>query len=230
MSDQPPYPPQEPQQPPYGQQPPPGYGQQPPPGYGQQPPPGYGQQPSPYGQQPPQYGQYGGGGYSPLADYQPPSPYAGWWSRVAALIIDGLIGTLASAIPIIIGAVLLSTSVEVQSDPYGNTSESEVTNEGLFALGIILLIVGFLVAFLFQIWNQGIRQGKGGQSLGKQFLGITVIEMSTGQPQGAGKGALRWLLYYVLASLCFLDLLWPLWDKKHQTWHDMIVSSVVVKA
>ncbi len=51
----------QPNQGPYGQQPPqggygppPGYGQQPPPGYGQQPPPGYGQQPPPgYGQQPP---------------------------------------------------------------------------------------------------------------------------------------------------------------------------------
>ena len=226
MSDQPPYPPQQP--PPYGQQPPPGYGQQPPPGYGQ-PPQGYGQQPQGYGQQPPQYGQYGGSGYSQPADYQPPAPYAGWWSRVGALLIDSVITMLITIVPAIVGLVLLNGASESTTDSFGTTT-TDVTNDGLFATGLILLVLSFAVGLAFQIWNQGVRQGKGGQSLGKQILGIKVVEMNTGQPQGAGKGVLRWLLYSVLSGLCFLDLLWPLWDKKKQTWHDMIVSSVVVKA
>lgn len=40
---------------------------------------------------------------------------------------------------------------------------------------------------------------------------------------------LRAILSSILGQACFLNYLWPLWDKKHQTWHDMIVSSVVVK-
>lgn len=224
MSDQPPYPPQ---QPPYGPRPGGGEINPPPLGPPQGPP---GMQPPPgYGPPPPQYGQYGGGGFAPLPEYQPPAPYAGWWSRVAALLIDGLIASLATIIPVIIGTVLMVSATDSTTDSFGTTT-SEVTNGGLFAVGIILLIVGALIGLLIQIWNQGLRQGKLGQSLGKQILGIKVIEMSTGQPQGSGKGVLRWLLYAVLSNLCFLDLLWPLWDKKHQTWHDMIVSSVVVKA
>ncbi|MBW9206204.1 RDD family protein [Mumia sp. zg.B17] len=233
MSDQPPYPPQQPA--PYGQQPPP-YGQQPPPpGYGQPPqgygppPQGYGPPPQGYGQQPPQYGQYGGSGYGQVQDYQPPAPYAGWWSRVGALLIDGIIAWLIMIIPVVIGAVMMGAATETETDSFGTTT-SEVSNSGLMTAGVIILILGFLVGLAFQIWNQGTRQGKGGQSIGKQILGIKVVDLKTGQPQGAGTGVLRWLLYSVLSSLCFLDLLWPLWDKKKQTWHDMIVSSVVVKA
>lgn len=218
-SDQPPYPPQQPPSGPYG--PPQGM----PPGYGQQGPP----QPPPYGQ-PPQYGPYGGGGgYAPVPHYVPPAPYASWWSRVGALLIDSLLATLLTIVPVIVGAIVLAGATETTTNAFDETT-SEVVNGGQFALGIGLLLLGWLLGLVFQIWNQGIRQGQRGQSLGKQLLGIKVIEMSTGQPQGAGKGVLRYLLYAVLAGACFLDVLWPLWDAKKQTWHDMIVSSVVVKA
>ncbi|MFF5702095.1 TerD family protein [Streptomyces sp. NPDC012794] len=77
---QPPHPPQQPGQPPYGQQPQPSYGGQLPPQapapapYGQQPQPSYGQIPgqqpgapqAPYGQQPP-YGQQASYGHAPQA-------------------------------------------------------------------------------------------------------------------------------------------------------------------
>ncbi|PJJ55990.1 putative RDD family membrane protein YckC [Mumia flava] len=180
------------------------------------------QQEPPYGEQP--YGQPAppGTGYT-TPDYVPPSPYAGWWSRVGAYLIDGLIGAVIALIPAVVGGVLLAAGG-------GTDAEGDVENGGLVALGIVLLVLAWLLALLFQLWNQGIRQGSRGQSIGKGVLGIRVIEMATGQPLGAGRGVLRWILLVVLYGLCFLDVLWPLWDKKKQTWHDMIVGSVVVRA
>ncbi|KHL19160.1 putative RDD family membrane protein YckC [Mumia flava] len=220
------------QPPPHGDEP--GTGQQPPPGYGQQPPSGYGQQPQ-YGQppQPPQYGQYGGDGSAYVQpEYVPPTPYASWIARVGAYLLDYLIVLVLALIPAVIGVVLVAVSVTTttESTSTSTTAQSEVTNAGLFAFGMMLLVLSGIVAIGFDLWNQGIRQGTKGQSLGKQVVGIRVIEIATAQPQGAGKGFLRWLLLVILFNACFLDVLWPLWDKKKQTWHDMIVSSVVVQA
>lgn len=210
--------------PPHGQQPPPyGYGPPQPP-YGQQPPPyGYGPPQPPYGQQPPAWGP---------PPWVPPGRLSSWWSRVGALLIDSLIAAALTIVPVIVGIVLVRSATEdrVRYDGLYQTHESVVTSPLLLGIGIFFLVGGWLLGVGFTIWNLGWRQGKGGQSFGKQVLRIRVVHKDTGAPLGGGTGLLRWLLYYVLSGACFLDLLWPLWDEKHQTWHDMIVSSVVIDA
>jgi uncharacterized RDD family membrane protein YckC len=32
------------------------------------------------------------------------------------------------------------------------------------------------------------------------------------------------------ALLCFLGFFWMLWDRRKQTWHDMVANSLVVRA
>jgi uncharacterized RDD family membrane protein YckC len=233
MSNYPPPPPQDPNQPPpnpYGnqppQQPPPPqpnpYGQppQPPqqPGYGQ-PQPGYGQPQQGYGQQPgygqPAYGQqpgygqpaYGGGqpGYSPFG------AYAGWGTRLAAYLIDALVAVGAGIVFIIIGAVLIGADAS--------------------AIGVLVMIVGYIAIFAVQIWNFVFKQGNTGQSIGKGVMDIKVVGEHTGQPLGTGGGFVRWLMHaFIDGNLCLLGFLWPLWDNKSQTWGDKVASSVVVQA
>lgn len=189
-----------------------GYGQQPP-GYGQQQP-GYGQQPD-YGQQPPGYGYGYGGPQQGAADY------ASWGSRVGAILIDGLIAAIPGIILIVIGVVIGTSGAE--TDPV--TGDISGGNPA----GILVGLLGYAVIFAIAIWNQGIRQGKTGQSIGKGVLNIAVVRADNGQYLGAGQGFLRWLVYQILGGACFLDYLWPLWDDKNQSWHDKIVSSVVVR-
>ncbi len=76
-------PPPPPPPPPYGEPPPPGYGAPPPPGYGAPPPPGYGSA------QPPS----GAAGVS-----GPSGPRAGFWRRLAAALIDGILLGLVNGI------------------------------------------------------------------------------------------------------------------------------------
>lgn len=189
------------------------------PGSDEQPatPPGYGPPPPAYGNPPPAYG---------AAQYGPPTvPYASWWSRVGAYLLDGLIAFGIAIVPFIIGGIIIGTTASTTTDSDGFTTATNAGNP----LGYVFLVVGYVALFGFQIWNIGVRQGKKGQTLGKQIVGIQVVRAENGQFLGAGAGFLRWLMLAILGGICFLDFLWPLWDDKKQSWHDKIVGSVVLR-
>jgi uncharacterized RDD family membrane protein YckC len=191
------------QQPGYGQQQQPGYGQQQP-GYGQQQPGGYGQeygQQQGYGQQPP-YGQqaYSQQGYGPGYSQ---SQYAGWGSRFAAALLDGLIIFLPLGIVLaIIGAVTHSPG-----------------------LTYFLYFIGSIAGFGLL----GYLEGNSGQTIGKRALHIKVVDADTGQLLGAGRGVGRKLAHYIDSFACYIGWLWPLWDDKSQTFADKICRAIVVQ-
>ncbi|MEV8378581.1 RDD family protein [Kribbella sp. NPDC056861] len=208
--------------PPYGpQDQPPGqpYGQQP----GQYGPPG---QPGGYGQ--PQYGQpgYGQPQYGAQNPYQQGYGYgpvgggelAGWGSRVGASLLDGLV----SGVPVIIGYVVLLTSVS-------NNGENIYSDGSPSSGAIVVFVIGILASIGLWVWNRVIRQGNTGQSVGKSVLGIKLVDSASYQPIGAGKAFLRDFLRGIFDQACLLNSLWPLWDDKKQTWHDKVMSTYVVK-
>lgn len=225
------------QQSPYQHQPPPQQASQEPqdqPGYGQQP---YGQlqygQPQ-YGQQQPSYGdtqyggtqyggtQYGSGTYGAYQAAPPPPvyqqgygypgsglpvgmpPLADWGQRAGAFALDNG--------PTIVAGWIAGATRSVTLD----------------------VIFGVL-SFLGLIWAivNAVRAGRSGQSYGKRVLGIRLARLADGQPVGAGFGFLRLFLNWLFWIACLLpgvlNLLWPLWDGKRQTWSDKIARSVVVR-
>ncbi|MCL4253587.1 MAG: RDD family protein [Anaerolineae bacterium] len=94
------------------------------------------------------------------------------------------------------------------------------SNEGFFAIGS-LLIVGF---FFFVMAPMQM-----GQSLGKKVLGLSVIRLN-GLPMAYKDYIVRNMLGYFLSILPYgLGLLWSIWDKKQQTWHDKLAQTVVIK-
>jgi uncharacterized RDD family membrane protein YckC len=188
-----------PEQQPASNQPPP---PPPPPSYGQQPygQPAYGQQP--YGQP---YGHPAYGAADGMARYGA-GAYAHWGLRVGAALIDGLIPGIAW--------VILS---------------GVVSASGSSGAAIVVLVIGYLAALAFYIWNTCIRQGRTGQTIGKSALNIRLIRESDGQPVGAGLAFGRSLLHIVDALPCYLGYFWPIWDDKKQTFADKIVSTVVVR-
>ena len=181
----------------------------PPDGQPNQPPTGWGQAPPPAG-----YPQPAG----------PVAPYASWGSRFGAYLIDGLLSLAAGAVLIVPGIIWMIAGAEETTDSYGYTTSEPAIG------GLLLLLLGYAVVYVFAFWNQGWRQGQTGQSLGKKYLKIRVVKVDDGQVLGGGMGLLRYLLLSILGGACILDFLWPLWDARKQTWHDMIVSTVVVEA
>lgn len=97
---------------------------------------------------------------------------------------------------------------------------------GLILGGIGVMLFGALfVAFLY------VRaMGKTGQPWGARIVGVKVVKQGTGAPIGFGAALGRSLFANIFSSAIFyLGYLWMLWDDQQQTWHDKVVSSVVVK-
>jgi uncharacterized RDD family membrane protein YckC len=169
--------------------------------YGQPNP--YGQsnpygQPSPYGQVP-GYGQPAGYGYTP--------DYANWFKRVGSYLIDQIALALAG-IPL-----WVEGTVTVTGEPSGAS--------------LLLMLLGLVITIAFWVWNICLRQGRTGYSLGKTALGTKLISEQTGQPIGPGMSFVRQLCH-ILDGICYIGYLWPLWDRKRQTFADKIVSTVVL--
>jgi uncharacterized RDD family membrane protein YckC len=104
----------------------------------------------------------------------------------------------------------------------------------LFVVSVILGAVagrtgGWAISIAVGIAYFGFFEGStSGQTIGKKALGIRVIDYRTGGPIGFGRAVLRFFARYLSALPCLLGYFWMLWDKERQTWHDKLISDVVV--
>jgi uncharacterized RDD family membrane protein YckC len=152
--------------------------------------------------------------------------YASWGRRVLGYLVDIFLSAVAS-IPLIVSFAMLAPELDMRVDPVTGESYSG-PNADVSGATIGLLVLGVLVALAFGIWNQVIRQGRTGYSLGKTAVGIRLVKDGSGQPMGAGWCFVRQLAHYVDSLICYLGWLWPLWDTKRQTLADKIMGTVVV--
>jgi uncharacterized RDD family membrane protein YckC len=166
--------------------------------------------PAPYGQQPAPAFTFAG--------------YASWTSRVVAYVIDGFLGAVAG-FPLWIGYALLFGNATTTTDADG----VEHVHFHSAGAATALILAGVVTSLAFFIWNQCIRQGRTGASLGKSVLAIRLVHADM-QPIGGGLAFVRYLLNIVNAIPCYLGYLWPIWDDKKQTFADKIMSTYVIKA
>jgi uncharacterized RDD family membrane protein YckC len=177
--------------------------------------------PPPGAAAPPPAGATGYG--QPLAGAMP--AMANFGQRLGGYVIDGLITT----------AMVIPAVLAVQFGPRDPPEQCTINGdpnficEDLTSAGWGIVIVLAIAAFVGAIAYWGIMVGKG-QTVGMKALNIRVADMNTGQPIGTGRGVGRFFAMYLSSFLCYLGYLWMLWDDKSQTWHDKIVSTVVVDA
>lgn len=89
--------------------------------------------------------------------------------------------------------------------------------------------VGGVIPLALGIAYFGYLEGSNsGQTLGKKWVGIRVIDFNTGGPIGFGRAVIRYFGRWVSAIACLLGYFWMLWDKEKQTWHDKFATDVVV--
>ena len=125
-------------------------------------------------------------------------PRAGFWKRFAALVLDGLVMAVAW-VPLVIIAVAADAG------------------------WIVVLVVPLYIAY--EIYYHG---GPSGQTYGKKWMGIRVVDFNTGGPIGYGRSTIRVIGRYISGFLCDLGYFWMLWDKEKQCWHDKMANDVVV--
>ena len=140
---------------------------------------------------PPQH--YGGGGSGPRA---------GFWRRLAGLLIDFIILLILA---VIVGSIL-------------GTVAKSVGDNGARA-------IGYLIGPVYATVMIGSSRG---QTIGQMAMGIRVIDFNTGGPIGYGRAFIRWLVSIVSGLVILIGYLWMLWDSEKQCWHDKAANDVVV--
>jgi len=138
---------------------------------------------------------------------------ASWGRRLAALVLDGAI----------LAAVVLATMV-VAGVPL---DEVNATIWDGSSVALVALFV--LPEAIYDTAMIGSRS----QTIGKMALGIVVVDAESRRPIGYARAFTRWLstafLWALWAVPGIVDHLWPLRDRRKQTFHDKFARSVVVK-
>jgi uncharacterized RDD family membrane protein YckC len=151
---------------------------------------------------------------------------SGWWRRVGAQVVDGLI--------VGVGGFALVAAITA---PF---------SVGFFAgedFGIVSLVVGLLLAvicvsIIALLYAPALMARTNGKTFGRMATGIRVVRAG-GEPMTFGFAMLREvavkaLLFGIAASLTaglasLVDVLWPLWDEENRALHDFVVNTRVIR-
>jgi uncharacterized RDD family membrane protein YckC len=161
---------------------------------------------------------------APEAVVPPPGPipsetveYAGWGRRFLAWLIDWF---LLFGSCLLVGLLILGIIAA-----FGGLGDGGGIG---MAVGVLVGIAWLPFVFAYFV----VLNGRG-QTLGKRALGVRVADAETLQPIGTGQGALRELVRYLSAMFFyipfFIDGLRPLWNDRHQSWHDSAARSIVIR-
>ena len=139
---------------------------------------------------------------------------AGFWARVLALAIDGLLLLGLTAAAVALGALLLDLDGQALLTTLAGSLGSLVT-VGLTFIGLLLIYTTGFARF-------------GGQTVGKMVLGLRVVRRD-------GHSLTTWnalcrALGMLLAGLPGLaGFLWAAFDLQRRGWHDRLAGTLVVR-
>ena len=136
--------------------------------------------------------------------------YAGFWRRLLALAIDGvLIGIVQTVIMIVFGNIMA-----------GGTSEDAM---GGAALGMFLLIfVGQWLYFAFM--ESSAKQG----TLGKMMIGVVVTD-TDGNRISFGRATGRYFGKIVSSIILMLGFIMAAATERKQALHDIMAGCLVIR-
>jgi uncharacterized RDD family membrane protein YckC/Tfp pilus assembly major pilin PilA len=130
--------------------------------------------------------------------------YAGFWKRAAAILIDGVVIIVASAM---LGAVIGSGGAKAAKD-----AES---------------VINFIVFFGQWIYFAGMESSMRGATLGKMALGIKVVDLD-GNKISFGQATGRYFGKIISALTLGIGFLMAAFTQSKQTLHDKMASCLVV--
>ena len=147
---------------------------------------------------------------------------AGWWARVGAQLIDGLI--------IGVGGLVLLFAITAPFS-IGFFADDDV---GLVSLVVGLLFAVLSVSVVALLYAPALMARTNGKTLGRMATGIRVVR-ADGRPMDFGfalvrEVAVKALLFGVAGTVTgglanLADVLWPLWDEENRALHDFIVDT-----
>ncbi len=160
---------------------------------------------------------------------------AGWWWRVLAAIIDSLI--LLVPLSLLQNLLFQDTILEFNawSERYLNAALTGATDLPVITAG---LIRGFLLYTLFTmaVWivYRTLMVARFGGTLGQLACGMRVIidgdqQMSIVSMRTSAVRATLAMVFQQIPVFNLVNVLAPLFNKKVQTFHDMLAHTVVIR-
>ena len=135
--------------------------------------------------------------------------YGGFWRRVVAALIDGLlVGVLSSPLWFVLGFLFDA------STPTGEASYSFITNS-------LSLIIGL---GYYSLMESSPRQA----TVGKIAMGLTVAD-EQGNRISFQRAAMRYLAKYLSATIFMIGFIMVAFTEKKQGLHDKIANTVVLR-
>ena len=147
--------------------------------------------------------------------------YAGFVSRLIALLLDLLIVS-ATIMVVAISATLLLQFFGIL-ELVDNLLQSNSWTGSL--LRLLSLLGGFYAVSFF--YTVGFWTFAGGQTLGKHVMGIRVVRLD-GQRMILRRSILRYIGLWLAALPLLLGLSWVLVDDRRQGWHDKLARTCVI--
>jgi uncharacterized RDD family membrane protein YckC len=133
--------------------------------------------------------------------------YAGFWIRVVAAVIDG----------VLVGIVQGAAFFTAYAAGFFEMSPRLV--------GPLYVLVSQLVpaAIVTLFWS------KWGATPGKMAVGAGVVDAYTGGRPSVRQFLERYFAYYISYLPFGLGCFWVAWDRRKQGWHDKLAGTVVVR-
>jgi uncharacterized RDD family membrane protein YckC len=143
------------------------------------------------------------------------SPYAGFWYRFLALLIDTVLSTIVAVIIAVPFGIVLGLAMASSSSMETISTAGELMGN---AIGVIVSWLYFTVA-----------ESSGWQATpGKKMLGLKVTDVS-GERIGFGRANGRYWGKILSALILCIGYMMAGWTERKQALHDMMAGTLVVK-
>ncbi len=169
---------------------------------------------------------YGNPGYVPArGTIAVPSPYAGFWLRFLAYIIDNVVlGVIFGVIVLLaIAAVGVGYFRAVIQGMQDGTGEFPVELVGAILMGVLLTLVA---SWIYHAWMESSEYQA---TLGKMALGMTVTDLND-RPISFARASGRFFAKIITGLIPLgIGYIMAGFTEKKQALHDMIASCLVLK-
>ncbi|MDR0184295.1 RDD family protein [Lysobacter arvi] len=144
--------------------------------------------------------------------------YAGFWKRLAALMIDALVVTIAYYVVLIVAVIAFSVGMAGLLE--GNSASAGAAQ----LIGVVALFAYPLVSALYYV---SLESSSTQATLGKMAVGIKVTD-DTGRRLGRGRALGRWASHLLCYLTVYVGYFMAGFTARKRGLHDMIAGTLVV--
>jgi len=144
--------------------------------------------------------------------------YAGFWKRVAALIIDSLVVTVAYYVVLVVGMIVFGVGL---AGVFTGDSSSPA------GIAVLLAVVYLAYPIISGLYYVGLESSSSQATLGKMAVGIKVTD-DGGRRMSRGRALGRWASHLLCYLTIYIGYIMAGFTQRKRGLHDMVASTLVV--